>query len=83
MWLIKNYKTNKYYKTKYDITNDTLRSLHSLPFIKAGVMTEAESFTNTKCLDRFPQIEVVCRFDGRVRDWKRDCEWFTWLIVTE
>ena len=83
MWLIKNYKTGRYYKTNFYIVNDTLRELNAVPFIKAGVMTEAESFTNTKCLDKWPFIEVIMRFDGRVRDWKSNCEWFTWLIVTE
>lgn len=83
MYLIKNYKTNKYYKTKYDITDDKLCHLHSLPFIKSGTLTEDETFSKRKCLDRFPQIEVVCRFDGRVRDWKHYCEWFTWLCVIE
>ena len=81
MFLIKNYKANKYYKTKYDITNDKLCQLHGLPFIKSGKLTEDECVSERKCLDRFPQIGVVCRFDGRVRDWKYDCEWFTWLCV--
>lgn len=83
MWLIKNYKTNKYYKTRYDITNDTLHSLHSLPFIKAGAITEVESHTNTKCLEKWSFIEVIMRFDGRRNTWMRDCDYFTWLIVTE
>lgn len=83
MWLIKNYETNKYYKTRHDITNDKLCQLHSLPFIKSGVLTEDEAVSEEKCLDRFPQIEVICRFDGRVRNWMCHCEWFTWLIVTE
>ena len=83
MWLIKNYKTGRYYKCKYDIVNDTLRSLHGLPFIKAGVMTEAESFTNTKCLEKWSFIDVIMRFDGRRNTWMRDCDYFTWLIVTE
>ena len=83
MWLIKNYKTGRYYKCKYDIVNDTLHSLHGLPFIKAGVMTEAESFTNTKCLEKWSFIEVIMRFDGRRNTWMRDCDYFTWLIVTE
>ena len=60
MWLIKNHKTGKFYKTKFRIEDDTLSHLHSLPF-----------------------IEVVMRFDGRVRDWKRDCKWFTWLVVID
>lgn len=81
MFLIKNYKANKYYKTKYDITKDKLCQLHGLPFIKSGILTEDECVSERKCLDRFPQIGVVCRFDGRVRDWKYDCEWFTWLCV--
>ena len=83
MFLVKNYKTGRYYKTKYDITNDILRQLHSLPFIKAGVMTEAESFTYTKCLEKWSFIEVVMRFDGRRNTWMRDCKWFTWLCVIE
>lgn len=83
MWLIKNCKTGRYYKCKFDIVNDTLYSLHSLPFIKAGVMTEAESFTNTKCLEKWPFIEVIMRFDGRRNTWMRDCDYFTWLIVTD
>jgi hypothetical protein len=73
MWLIKNYKTNKYYKTKYDITNDKLCQLHSLPFIKSGILTENECVSERKCLDRFPQIEVVMHFDGRRNTWMRDC----------
>lgn len=81
MFLIKDYKTNKYYKTKYDITDDKLCQLHGLPFIKSGVLSETECASQRKCLDRFPQIEVVCRFDGRVHGWMRDCEWFTWLCV--
>ena len=83
MWLIKNYKTNKYYKTKFDISNDTLRSLHSVPFIKAGAMTESESYTSIKCLDKWPFIEIILRFDGRRNTWMRDCEYFSWLVVTE
>ena len=81
MFLIKNYRTNKYYKTKYDITKDKLCQLHSLPFIKSGLLTEQECFSSRLAIDKFSEIEVVCRFDGRVRDWKRDCEWFTWLCV--
>ena len=83
MWLIKNYKTGKYYKTKFDISYDTLRSLNSVPFIKAGVMTEAESFSNVKCLDKWGFIEVVGRFDGRRNTWMRHCEYFSWLIVID
>lgn len=83
MWLIKNYKTNKYYKTSLDITNDKLCQLHSLPFIKAGVMTEAERLTCTKCLEKWPFIEVIMRFDGRRNTWMRDCGYFTWLVVIE
>jgi len=83
MFLVKNNKTGKYYKTKYDITDDRLFHLHSRPFVKSGVLSEKECTSERKCLDRFPQIEVVCWFDGRVHDWKRDCEWFTWGCVIE
>lgn len=81
MWLIKNHKTGKYYKTKYRIANDTLRMLHSLPFIKAGIMTDEESLSRRKCVDKWNFIEEVMHFDGRRNTWMRDCEWFTWLVV--
>lgn len=83
MWLIKNYKTGKYYKTKYPIDDDRLRSLHSLPFVKSCVLTEEESRSSRLCTDKWPFIESICRFDGRVRDWKHDCDWFTWLVVID
>ena len=83
MWLIKNHKTGKYYKTKYLIDNDKLCHLHGLPFVKSGVLTEEESRSSRLCTDKWPQIELVGRFDGRVRDWKHDCDWFTWLVVID
>lgn len=83
MWLIKNYKTGKYYKTKYLIDDDKLCHLHSLPFVKSGVLTEEESRSSRLCTDKWPQIELVGRFDGRRNTWMRDCDWFTWLIVID
>ena len=83
MWLIKNHRTGKFYKTKYDISDDTIRQLHSLPFIKAGAITEDEEYSDRTCLDKWPFIEVIMKFDGRVRDWKHNCEWFTWLVVID
>lgn len=83
MWLIKNHKTGKFYKTKFRIEDDTLSHLHSLPFIKSGALTEVETLSPTRCLEKWSFIEVVMKFDGRVRDWKRDCEWFTWLVVID
>lgn len=83
MWLIKDIRTNKFYKTKFDISDDRLRSLHSFPFIKSGVLTEDECWSDRLCLDRFNFIKIVMRFDGRVRDWKYDCPYFTWRIVIE
>lgn len=83
MYLIKNNKTGKCYKTKYSIVNDRLSHLHSHPFVKAGVLTEVETISPRLCTDKFPQIEQVCKFDGRVRTWMRDCEWFTWLVVID
>jgi hypothetical protein len=83
MWLIKNHKTGKYYKTTLRIHDDKLRSLHSFPFVKAGAMTEDESRSDVKCLDKWPFIEIVTQFDGRRYTWMRDCDWFTWLVVLE
>lgn len=83
MYLIKDYRTDKYYKTKYSIVGDKLCSLHSLPFIKAGVMTEEESRSSRLCTDKFPFIEEVMRFDARRNTWMRDCEWFSWLVTIE
>lgn len=83
MWLIKNHKSGKYYKTKYRIDNDKLCHLHSFPFVKAGVLTEVESRSSRLCTDKWSQIEQVTKFDGRVHNWMRDCEWFTWLVVID
>jgi len=81
MWLIKNNKTGEYYKTQFRIHDDTLRSLHSFPFVSNGAMTEEESRSDVKCLDKWPFIEIVTQFDGRRNTWMRDCAWFTWLFV--
>ena len=83
MWLIKDYKTGRYYKTRHSIENDRLCSLNPSPFIKSGAMAEDERGSERKCTDKWNSIETVCRFDGRMDTWMRDCEWFTWLIVTE
>ena len=81
MYLIKDNKTNRYYKTKWSIKKDTLKSLHSLPFIKSNTLTEEETMSLTLCCEKFPHIEEVARFDGRRKGWMKDCEWFTWLCV--
>ena len=83
MYLIKNYKTGKFYKTKYHIEKDRLCTLHGFPFVKSGVLTEVETLSPMPCMEKFPEIEVICKFDGRVHNWMRDCEWFTWLVVLE
>lgn len=80
MQLIKNKKNGKVYKTKYPIENDKLCSLHPLPFIKSGVLSEEECSSCTKCMDKFPFIEVIGNVDGRTRGAKEH-EWFTWLCV--
>jgi hypothetical protein len=46
-------------------------------------MTEDESRSDVKCLDKWPFIEIVTQFDGRRNTWMRDCDWFTWLVVLE
>lgn len=81
MLLIKDYSTGKYYKTKYDIRDDKLCHLHSIPFVKGGVLSEEECRSERKCLDKFAHIHVVGRFDGRRSGWMRECPWFTWLVV--
>lgn len=83
MWLIKNHKSGKYYKTKYRIDKDKLCQLHSFPFVKTGAMTEDESRSSRLCTDKWPHIEQITAFDGRVHTWMRDCEWFTWLVTIE
>ena len=83
MWLIKDNRTGRFYKTKHSIADDRLCGLHGQPFIKAGVMSEEESLSSVLCTDKWPQIEQVTLFDGRVRSWMRDCDWFTWLVVIQ
>lgn len=81
MQLIKDNRTNRIYKTKYPIGNDTLRQLHQLPFIKAGAITEAEDL-GRRCIDKWPFIEIIGNVDGR-RKGPKNHPWFTWSIVLD
>lgn len=82
MWLIKNDKTGKVYKTMFSLKNDRLCNLHGYAFTSAGVLTEAETLSNERCLDKFPYIKVIKRIDGRCKAYKTT-PWFTWLCVLE
>lgn len=80
MQIIRDARNSKLYKTKYNIENDYLRMLHSLPFIKSGAMTTEESLSYTKCLEKWPFIKIVGKCDGRLSSIKK-LDYFTWLVV--
>ena len=82
MWLVKNNRTGKVYKTKYDLETDKLKHLYGRPFIKGGVMSVSETLSEVKCLDKFPFIEVLGKVDGRTKG-AREHDWFTWLCVLD
>ena len=82
MYLIKDDRTGRTYKTRFSIENDCLRSLFTLAFIKAGVLTEEESYKTIKCVDKWPFIKVAGTIDGRTKAAK-NLDWFTWRIIFE
>ena len=82
MQLIKDNRTGKVYKTNYPIENDTLSHLHGYAFVKAGALTEAETLSPMKCLEKWPFIEILGNVDGRTAGAKQH-KYFTWLVVVD
>lgn len=84
MQVVRDNRTGKIYKTKWDIKKDKIRMLHSFAFIKAGALTPDEVMEERekKCIDKWSFIEVLGVVDGRIAS-IRKCPYFTWLVVTE
>ena len=82
MWLIKDKRTNRLYKSKYGLENDIIHNLCSYEFIKEGILTKDEIIkeANVRCLDKWSFIDVLGQCDGR-RKGIKTCPYFTWLIV--
>ena len=82
MYLIRDNRTGKEYKTKFSIEQDKLRYLFTYAFVKSKVITEEEASSDIMCTEKWSFIKQRGKIDGR-SVYAKTLPYFTWRIVFE
>ena len=82
MYLIRDNRTGKEYKTRLDINQDKLRHLFTYAFVKAKAITEEEASSDIMCTEKWSFIKQRGKIDGR-SVYAKTLPYFTWRIVFE